>query len=81
MDYEVLVEKEKRVEDVLPDLERKLSRQNEEVERETEVELKRKLPSKMVEKTVSNAEKEKEVPVSESDGSSKENEPVVRYRE
>lgn len=76
LNYEELSAKEKRVQDVLPDLEGRLSSQNEEVHRETEGELKRKVPKlmeaeKQMEKKSEKEEQEK------GDESSKENEPVA----
>lgn len=50
LDYEVCKEKDKKIGDVLPGLEGKLKTENEEVERETKGELRRKLPKLMEEK-------------------------------
>lgn len=67
VDYEECRKKEKKIGDVLPDLQAKLSVQNEEIREEVEEELKRKLPMKAVHG----------VDPSESPSSGKENEPVL----
>lgn len=70
VDYGECRKKEKRIQDVLPDLEGKLRVENEEIREETDEELKRKLPSKVVNNEIEDGSSGKEnQPLSSSSSS------------
>lgn len=75
LDYDAIIEKEKRIGDVLNELEGKLKVEDRQVERETESELRRKVPKVMQAESESGDKKRQED--EESSTSSKENEPVL----